>query len=296
MFSIVIVNWNGEKHINSLLNSLLCQTYKGFKLYFVDNGSTDASISFLEKFKYKLDIELIKLNTNTGFAKGNNKGLAEAFKDEYEYVFTLNNDIELKPDCLMKLKEFIKKNKEFQVFQPLMLNYYNRETIDACGIRFTEIYFAELMGYGRSIFELNNYSVEIDGVCAGAAVYLKSALSQVKIYHNEFFNSNFFAYYEDVDLAMRLKKAGFRSALVKDSQVYHVHSATTGIDSEFKAYYATRNMLLYLYNNLERKQFRKYMLKYYYTVMLVVLKDLKMHNYKNAFSRVKGLVNYFKIR
>ncbi|MBO8139977.1 MAG: glycosyltransferase family 2 protein [Thermosipho sp. (in: Bacteria)] len=257
MFSIITANWNGEKLLKIFLKSLINQTYKDFKLYLVDNGSTDNSIEIIKKYQNKLNIEVIKLEKNFGFAKANNIGINRAMSDKNEYIITLNNDIELDKNCLAKLKENINTLKnEYDVFQILLLNYYERNKIDAAGISFNKYYLPRQVGYNKPIDFIIQYNNKIEGVCAGAAVYSKKCLNAVK-FNNEYFDSKFFAYYEDVDLSLRLIKAGFKSYLIKDAIGYHIHSATGGKNTYFKSYFLSRNLHLYLKKNLDSNLYKK---------------------------------------
>jgi glycosyltransferase involved in cell wall biosynthesis len=89
--AIVIVNWNGKKYLKDCFDSLLAQTCKNFKIIFVDNGSSDDSADFVRE-KYR-ETEIIRLEKNTGFAKGYNIGMEKALEDKnIENIIVLNND------------------------------------------------------------------------------------------------------------------------------------------------------------------------------------------------------------
>ena len=100
--AIIIVNWNGHKLLNDCFYAVYSQTYQNFDVYFVDNGSKDNSVSFvLENFP---KTKIIKLKYNTGFAKGNNEGIKEAFKDKnINYIVCLNNDTIVEKNWLEEL-------------------------------------------------------------------------------------------------------------------------------------------------------------------------------------------------
>ena len=87
---------------------------------------------------------------------------------------------------------------------------------------------------------------EIFSSCAGAAMYKKSILSEIGL-----FDDNFFAYMEDVDLAIRSKINGYRNLLCPQAIVYHIGSATSGSRyNEFKVRLAARNNVWVVYKNL----------------------------------------------
>ena len=297
MFSIITVNWNGEALLESYFKSLLDQTYKDFKVYFVDNGSTDNSLEVVNRYSALMNIDIISLDKNDGFAQANNICIKKAMSDDSEYIITLNNDLILDKNCIKHLSDTINiSNNKYDIFQILMLNYFERNIIDAAGICFDKYFYASQIGYKKDIGYLDEVKCEIQGACAGAAAYSKKALNAIKDKNGDYFNPIFFAYYEDVDLALRLIKSGYKSYLVKDSMIYHIHSGT-GIDnSPFKTYYLTRNQLLYLRNNLEVSIFNKYKLLYFFNIFIRIIYKVIKFDFKNANAMINGLKDYFLIR
>ena len=294
MFSIITVNWNGEAFLVNYFESLLNQTNKDFKVYLVDNGSVDSSLEVVNRYSNLMKIEIISLDKNYGFAEANNIGIKKAMSDESEYIITLNNDLILAEDCLECLGNTINKvSNKYDVFQILMLNYFNRNIIDAAGIMFDEHFYAAQVGYKKDISYLNEIKCEIQGACAGAAAYSKKVLNIVKDKNGDFFDSSFFAYYEDADLALRFMNLGYNAYLVKDAIIYHVHSGT-GIDkSPFKTYYLTRNRLLYLEKNLEPSLFKKYRALYFLNIYKRIVYNTVTLDFKNANAMVNGLKDYY---
>ena len=100
MLGVVIANWNGEKILDKCLESFKLQEFTDYKLYIVDNGSKDKSLNIIRSYEEFLNIELIELKENSGFAKANNLGIKKAIGDGCEYLLTINNDTELEKDCL----------------------------------------------------------------------------------------------------------------------------------------------------------------------------------------------------
>ncbi|GKU31657.1 glycosyltransferase family 2 protein [Clostridium folliculivorans] len=293
MFSIVIANWNGENLIGKCLDSLVYQEFKKFKVYIVDNGSKDRSIDIIESFKNVLDIELIRLERNTGFAYANNVGILRAFNDNNPYIVTLNNDLKVEKSCFKKLEQFIHDNNEYDAFQITMVNYYNKDLVDASGLYFNKRNFVSQLGYGMNVNDINKMPIDIAGPCAGAAVYSKKSLQEVRC-GEDIFDSSFFAYFEDVDLALRLRSFGFKTALIKDARVYHMHSATGKKESPFKEYYLTRNFFLYQRKNNSAKCFYINMPFYIKSMIDRIIQLIKAKEFECASARIKGIVDYIR--
>ena len=85
--SIVVVNWNREGLLNDCLRSLSRQSYSNYEIIFVDNGSSDESVSLVKKnFP---SIKVVELAENRGFTGGNAAGLSVA---NGEFIALVNND------------------------------------------------------------------------------------------------------------------------------------------------------------------------------------------------------------
>lgn len=288
MLGIVIANWNGENIIGQCLESFKTQKFKDYKLYIVDNGSNDNSLKIIKNYMTLLSIELIDLKENSGFAHANNLGIKRAISDGCEYILTINNDTELEENCLSNIMKTIEKNKnEFDVYQLLMINFFERNLCDATGITWDNKLLPSQLGYKEEVESITEKNSQLKGVCAGAAVYSTRALNAVKLENGDYFDSKFFAYYEDVDLAIRLFRKGFKAKLINNAIIYHIHSATGVKTSGFKEYYMNRNMLVYTKRNLSKKQYNKYKFTYYKIIIA------NMRNNINNIEILKSLYKAF---
>ena len=293
MLGIVIANWNGEKLIDKCLESLENQVFKDFKVYIIDNASKDNSRDVIKKYINRLNIDLMEMEYNTGFAPANNIGIKKAIKDGCNYILTLNNDVEVPKESLKKAMEAIEINKEFDVFQLFMINYFNKDICDAAGLNFKDDLIPLQVGFKENVADiLNRDDIKIDGVCAGAAIYSTKSLETVKLDDENYFDSNFFAYFEDVDLSLRLKGSGYKFKLLKDSIVYHMHSATGGKTSGFKEYYLTRNLFMYTKRNQTIEEYKKHKKEYYIRFLKTIVKNI--NNFNAIKSAVKGLSDGLK--
>ena len=203
--AVIIVNWNGKKFLSNCFNSLKNQTYQNFKIVFVDNGSVDGSVKYVQK-KFilseqnrpkQIPIEIIKLSENTGFAKGNNIGISQALGDKnIQNVVLLNNDTKVEKDFLEKLvgavsdKNLNKKYKKIGALAPKILLWKklrgpasqkttSQKIIDAMGAR------VGLDGRGYNIgheeVDEGQYdkSGEVFGFCGGAVLLRREMLENV---------------------------------------------------------------------------------------------------------------------
>src|SRR3954452_4768161 len=98
LVSVIVVTWNGRRHLAPCLEALSAQSFGDFETILVDNGSSDGSDELIEA-DYPW-VRLIRSATNLGFAAGNNTGIRAS---EARYVATLNNDKMAEPGWLASL-------------------------------------------------------------------------------------------------------------------------------------------------------------------------------------------------
>lgn len=246
--AVIIANWNGKKYLKDCLDSLRSQSYRDFRVILIDNGSEDGSVDFLKK--HYPEVILKELNQNIGFAAGYNLGFRLALKDEnIKWIIALNNDTKLDGDYLEEMVKCANRHPDSGSIQPKILNFFNPEKFDCVGIEIAKDGTAHNRGFGEKDKGQFEDETEIFGANATAALYFKTALEKIKYPTENFFDRDFFAYYEDVDLAWRMRLLGYKSFYSPKAVVLHMHSGTAGRFSSFKAYYLHRNYFFAVIKN-----------------------------------------------
>jgi GT2 family glycosyltransferase len=310
--SIVIPNYNGVNFLPSCLNSLKSDKFNYLYVIIVDNGSNDGCNDFLvneiENVQQdNIEYYLISNDFNLGFSKAVNQGIRLANTQDSEYVCLLNNDVEVGRGFLDNLVKVIEKDENIFSVNSKMLQYNNRDLIDDAGDEYNLLGWTKRSGYGKS---LNCYSKEreIFSSCAGASLYRKSVFGKIG-----YFDENFFAYMEDVDIGYRARINGFKNVYSPEAIAYHHGSGSSGSRyNEFKIKLAARNNIFVPYKNMPIPQlilnflflllgfFIKFLFflikgygEEYLTGLFEGLKNLnkvERIKYKN-----KNIKNYFKI-
>jgi GT2 family glycosyltransferase len=269
---VITPDFNGTKFLHKYFKSLFNQTYEDFKIVFVDNSPNDDSINYIKENYSDLafnKILIIKNPENYGFAEANNIGIKEAFKDgECKYIICLNNDIEAKPYFLEELIKCADIRPEAGSIQAKMIWGLKPEFIDSVGLEYSKNGLGFNRGTGESSKKYNEEE-EIFGCCAGACLYKKSALEDVRI-DDDYFDSDFFAYYEDFDLALRLRWAGWSAWYCPKSVVYHHKGGTEGALSNFTVYHNWRNYTWNLFKNMPGS----FILKHFHLIFLSELSQI----------------------
>lgn len=241
--ALIIVNWNGKKFLENCFIALRAQTYKNFIIYFVDNGSKDGSVDYI-KNNFP-ETKIISLDKNTGFAYPNNKACEEILKDEdVKYIITLNNDTKVQPNFLSTMVAIAERDEKIGAVSPKVKFFYEPNLIDNTGIVIAQDGGGMNRGFKEEDKGQYEKEEEVFGPCAGAALYRCAAIEKAG-----FFDAKFFAYYEDLDLAWRLRYNGYKTIYTPKTIVSHVHSATAISHSPFKAFYVQRNRLLVIVKN-----------------------------------------------
>lgn len=235
MTAIIVLNWNGADDTLACLDSLM--TAEGdFRIYVVDNGSLDNSIVRIEtwiKDHRECDVQLVALDRNYGFARGNNKGIAVARQDSPDSYLLLNNDTEVSPDFLVRLQSFSKRAPQYRILTPKINFFYDKQKIWNCGGKlsfgFRKYYYA---GKPNSVVREAEY-IPISFVTGCALFFYPELLDE----QGCLFTERFFFGEEDFELSLRMKEKDVAMACVLDSQIYHKVGATVGKTQGVSKYY-----------------------------------------------------------
>ena len=240
--SVVTPNYNGERFLKTFFESLNDDSELIGEVIIIDNGSSDNSKEYIKNNAFNFPVKLIENSQNLGFAPAVNQGILNA---KYEYIFSLNNDTEVKKGSIRQMVDLISSSKDIFSVQAKMLQYDNKDLIDDVGDEYNLLAWTKKTGENHKSDEYLEVK-EIFSSCAGAALYRKSLLEELGM-----FDDNFFAYMEDVDLAIRSRINGYHNLLCPQAIVYHIGSATSGSrHNEFKVRLAARNNVWVVYKNI----------------------------------------------
>ena len=209
LISIIIVNWNGLRWLKKCLDSLYAQTYQNFEIVFVDNGSQDDSIAFVEKNYPKARIVASK--ENLGFAGGNNLGIMNS---SGLYILLLNNDTWVENDFLKNIFENF-KTKKCDVFGVTETKY---ETFKRRKYRLKIDLFGNQVPFRNNVESLEPFYI------SGACLFFKK-----KLYlETGGLDSDFFMYCEEVDWFWRLHLMERKISQSDNMFVHHARSKDFG--------------------------------------------------------------------
>lgn len=196
----------------------------------VDNGSSDDSVEILKNIS---NIKLLCSEKNLGYSAGNNIGIKYALDHDFEYIWLLNNDAIPENDCLEELIKTDKQEREHALIGTVIKN--PDQSIQCFGGG----YFNHLTGNSIHCIEIDP-DKNLDYLCA-ASILIHSSLF---IKHG-LLDERFFLYWEDVEFCQRLKKAGIKFIVSKDSSVIHDMGHSTNKYSSLKTYYFNASSIMF---------------------------------------------------
>jgi GT2 family glycosyltransferase len=228
--AVIIVNWNSGTLLGRCLAALRVQTVRPAEIVVVDNASEDGSAAAAEAD----DVHLIRSDRNAGFAAANNLALKYT---QAAWIALLNPDAFPEPTWLQKLAEAA-RDERYSFFATRLICADAPDRVDGTGDVYAVNGLAWRRHHGRLAQSIGLSPEEVFAPCAAAALYRRDALLEA-----EGFDESFFCYFEDVDLAFRLRLLGHRCLYVPAAVVHHVGSAMTGRRSAFSIYHGHRNLV-----------------------------------------------------
>lgn len=251
--AVVVPNWNGKEFIGRGLKSLETQSVRT-QIIVVDNGSTDGSSGYItEQFPA---VDLIKLNTNTGFTGGVNTGITKAITDGCKYVLLFNSDAVASVDWIQQLVYAAEKHPKAGIITGKFMRA-DKKHIDSTG----DMLSTRGLPFPRGRNEVDSGQYDsgeyIFGASGGASLYRVSMLNKIGL-----FDEDFFAYYEDGDISFRAQSAGWKVYYEPNAVAYHEVGATSKKMGTFSRYHSVKNIILLYTRNMPGKLYWKYMLPF----------------------------------
>lgn len=214
--SIVVLNWNGKRHLAACLESLLALDYPESKLdiLFCDNGSTDGSSDFVRRRFPKVTV--VALDRNYGFAEGNNRAAKVATGD---WVGFLNNDMWVEPTWLKNLVAPLTEQPQLACLASKIVNW-DGSAVDFIGGGVTFHGHAYQLDQGEPS-SAHDKPRRLLFACGGAMLVQRPLFLEVGG-----FDPRFFAFFEDVDLGWRLNLLGHDVWYTPAAAAHHRHHGT----------------------------------------------------------------------
>lgn len=277
--SINIVSWNSMEFLPDLLETIMRQTFQDFNVLVIDNGSNDGVGDFLRE-QYP-EVMLLRNPRNLGFSAAHNQGIRyvldhwDQTKHDQQYILVCNPDMLMSDTFIEELVRGADQNPEAGAIGGKLLRAFGenladevlKETVrsdifDSMGLNPHKNRTVTDMGAGEKDKGQYDKVGEVFGVSGACVLFRASALQDVR-FEDEFYDHDFFAYKEDVDIAWRMRHMGWVSRIIPRAVAYHYRGMygkeASGLlakvgnrrgKSSTRNYYSTRNHWLMLIKNM----------------------------------------------
>ncbi|MBP2109875.1 glycosyltransferase family 2 protein [Paenibacillus silagei] len=315
--SVHIVTYNSADDIAECLSAVLGQDYPVKKIVVVDNASTDGSAEKVRAFYHQFSqgstqtpskrvqslnsattitngdiitttahsgksadspppptLVLLENEHNTGFAPAHNQAIAGTTTD---YVLVLNPDLTLAPDYISKLVARMETDSRIGSATGKLLLKADHSLVDSTGLRMNKARRAFDRGAGEPADQWNA-SGEVFGVSGAAAMYSRRMIEDISV-EGEFFDADFFAYKEDVDVAWRAGLFGWKAYYDAEAIGYHERGWKTSGRSA-KAMFIKRISYINRYKMIYKNESSR-------TLLLTLLNSLPYEIAAHGYSLLK---------
>jgi len=210
----VVLTWNSRADVGACLEALRVQVRPGDAVLVIDNGSADGTVDAVRRAHPW--VELVENGANLGYAAGNDAGIRRALDRGFDAVLVLNPDAVPEPGAVEALLDLFASQPRTGAFQPVLLQRSDPARADSLGLRPRRTFGGEDAGRGGPAPAQAAPPSPIFGPCGAAALYRGDALRAVGL-----LDEGLHLLEEDLDLAFRLRMAGWDALLVPAARVVH---------------------------------------------------------------------------
>jgi len=242
----VVLNTNRREDTLVCLESLGRSTYAPHHVMLLDNASLDGSVEAI--VVAHPEVQVIRLAENLGYAGNNNVGIRLALEQGADWVFVLNEDTTVAPDCLERLVATASSDARMGIVGPMVYAWGEDRIISSAGGR-VDWRMADAVNEGAGEPDRGQFLArEVDFVNGCGLLISRAALQRAGL-----IDGTFFIYYEETDLCQRVRKAGFRVGFEPGATMRHKAPIAWDQLGPTTLYYMTRNRLRFFGRHTPRR-------------------------------------------
>jgi GT2 family glycosyltransferase len=235
----VVLNSNRREDTLECLGSIAAAGDGRLRTFVLDCQSTDGSVAAVRSgFP---DVQVIELERNLGYAGNNNVGIEAALDAGVEWVFVLNEDTVLAPDCLPRLMDVARTDPHIGILGPMVYHHDEPGIIQSAGGGLTARWQGFHHGQNQPDAGQFTGAHDVQWISGCAILVRREVIEGVGA-----LDPRFFIYWEETEWCVRAGKAGWRVVQVPAAKVWH-----KGVQRDYRpkpsvTYYSTRNRLFML--------------------------------------------------
>lgn len=275
------------------LRSVLTMDAAGYQILVVDNGSNDGSVEYLRR-EFP-NITLFPQERNLGFAAGCNVGIRYALAGGFEYIALLNNDTVVDPHFLTELERVAKAHPGAIMISPKIYFWDVPRQLWWAGGDFN-LWTGTPRHIGRRELDLGQFDVErrLDWA-TGCAVLMKcEALREVGLFDESFFGNG-----EDLDLSLRIRKAGHEIWYAPNAKLWHKEGVDyrKNVGEQMRKFTGARNLLYVMSKHANYVQWMTFIPNFIVRhVGFYVALSLFRTDFRSAWAVIRGVVAFPRMR
>jgi GT2 family glycosyltransferase len=245
-----VVVYNAAEDAADTVRALLASDHPNFEIVVLDNGSTDGSGEVLRSaFAGEPRVVVVRKEPNSGFSGGVNALREELLRTGADYAWILCDDVKVASDAMRLLVEALARDPGIGLAGQTIYHEEARDlvyfsggwmTLDAPDTGWVEV--GHEHGGERDDGAVRGGPVRECGWITGASMFFRAEALR----DSGGMDPTFWLYYEDVDLSWRVRKAGWRIAIVPASRAWHSVTPPTHASMAMRIRYSTRNRLLFV--------------------------------------------------
>jgi hypothetical protein len=286
---VIVLNWNTPQDTLDCLKSLKGLSYPNYQVLVIDNGSSDHSVEFLTDFvQSHSQFTLFSTGENLGFSGGVNYGIDAAQHLGACYIWLLNSDTEVAPDCLDALVTAMERDPAVAIAGSQIFLQSQRNVIWHAGATFIRgINQPRHLGMGANQNDPRYSKTSPVDYVTGCSLLVRARVIQQigKL------DDRFYLYYEEADFCYRSRRQGWKILYVAESQLWHkVAGSSTGFYA--RTYYEVRNRLLFTVKHKPHA----FPLVLSYLLVQEILKPFLKGHWKTARFGLRGCIDFFRAK
>ena len=235
----VILNTNRRDDTLECIGSLDNSTVRNHAIIVLDNQSSDGSVEAIRTAFPS--VQIVELQSNRGYAGNNNVGIASAIEQGADWVFVLNEDTILAPDCLDRLVQAGESDPAIGIVGPMVYHHQAPEVIQSAGGMLGPHWESIHLGRDERDEGQFAYPHEVDWISGCGILVRREAITQAGM-----IDERFFYFWEETEWCIRIGRAGWKIMHVPQAKMWHKGVTIDNQPKPSVTYYATRNRLLTL--------------------------------------------------
>jgi GT2 family glycosyltransferase len=239
LINTVILNTNRRDDTLACLESLEKSTYPKNHIIVLDNASTDGSVEAIrERFP---QVEIIQLKENKGYAGNNNVGILAAVKNNADWIFVLNEDTLLDPNCIEEMVTAAEEDPSAGIVGPMVYHHDEPDVIQSAGGSFGP--YLESIHIAQNEPDRGQFKqpTQVDWVSGCAIMVKREVIEDIGI-----LDERFFYYWEETEWCLRAGRNGWKVLHVPNARLWHKGVKRDYSPGPSVTYYNTRNHFLML--------------------------------------------------